>query len=608
MSKKDDPDEPDPTWSESLRDSRSAAKLVFQTDPKQAIASAVLGLVAALFAPAIAWTAREIVSAVEHAAQISDEATRNHVLMLVGVELVLVVSSTALRRGGDLIGSLLNQRVGQRINETILEKSLALELADFENPEVLDRMTRARREASYRPTAHVSNVLSFVQSLVSFFGLGALLSTLSLWSFVALAVATIPVFISELYFDKESFRLFSWRSPETRKQNYLEMLLARADYAKEIKLFGLGPVFLERYRAIFTALWDDDKRLAIRRNLASFGLQQLGTLSFYALYGWVAWLAATGTLSLAEMTMALVAFRRAREALHDLLTTSASLLGDRPYLRTLFSFLEHPSSVRNNGTESRGPTPGDGIRFEEVTFSYPEAEKPVLDGISFHLPAKGKLALVGENGAGKTTLIKLLTRLYRPTSGRITLDGLPLDQWDETALRARIGVIFQDFVQYQFTLGENIGVGDVTGIDDEARWTIAAEKGMANEVVRDMPDGWKTQLGKWFDKGRELSLGQWQKVALSRAFMREDADILVLDEPTASMDAEAEARIFARFRSLTESRSAILISHRFSTVRMADTILVIDGGRIVESGSHHELMAKSGKYAHLFTLQAQGYR
>jgi ABC-type multidrug transport system fused ATPase/permease subunit len=232
----------------------------------------------------------------------------------------------------------------------------------------------------------------------------------------------------------------------------------------------------------------------------------------------------------------------------------------------------------------------------------------VLDGISFHLPAKGKLALVGENGAGKTTLIKLLTRLYRPTSGRITLDGLPLDQWDETALRARIGVIFQDFVQYQFTLGENIGVGDVTGIDDEARWTIAAEKGMANEVVRDMPDGWKTQLGKWFDKGRELSLGQWQKVALSRAFMREDADILVLDEPTASMDAEAEARIFARFRSLTESRSAILISHRFSTVRMADTILVIDGGRIVESGSHHELMAKSGKYAHLFTLQAQGYR
>ncbi len=582
--------------------------LVFRTDPKQALAAAILGFVGALFAPAIAWTAREIVTAVERAAEVANTATQREVLFLVGIELLLVVLSSGFQRGGDLIGSLLNQRVGQRINETILEKSLSLELADFENADVLDRMTRARREASYRPTAHVGNALSFAQNLLSFFGLGALLSTLSLWSFVALAVATVPVFISELYFDKESFRLFSWRSPDTRKQNYLEMLLARADYAKEIKLFGLGPIFLERYRAIFTALWDDDKKLAIRRNLASFGLQQLGTISFYALYGWVAWLAAVGTLSLAEMTMALVAFRQARESLHALLTNSASLLADRPYLRTLFSFLEHPSSVTENGTESKGPTPGDGIRFEDVTFAYPGAEKPVLEGISFHLPAKGKLALVGENGAGKTTLIKLLTRLYRPTGGRITLDGLPLECWDETALRARIGVIFQDFVQYQFTLGENIGVGDVTGIEDEARWAIAAEKGMANEVARDMPDGWKTQLGKWFDKGRDLSLGQWQKVALSRAFMREDADILVLDEPTASMDAEAEARIFARFRALTESRSAILISHRFSTVRMADTIIVIDGGHIVESGSHHELMAKGGKYAHLFTLQAQGYR
>jgi len=582
--------------------------LVFRTDPKQALASAFLGFVGALFAPAIAWTAREIVNAVERAAEVADTETQRQVIVLVGIELLLVVLASGLQRGSDLIGSLLNQRVGQRINETILEKSLSLSLADFEDADVLDRMTRARREASYRPTAHVGNALSFAQNLISFFGLGALLSTLSMWSFVALAVATIPVFISELYFDKESFRLFSWRSPDTRKQNYLEMLLARADYAKEIKLFGLGPVFLERYRAIFTALWDDDKKLAIRRNLASFGLQQLGTFSFYALYAWVAWLAAVGTLSLAEMTMALVAFRQARESLHHLLTTSASLLGDRPYLRTLFSFLEHTNSVAENGTETRGPTPGDGIRFEDVTFAYPGAEKPVLDGISFHLPARGKLALVGENGAGKTTLIKLLTRLYRPTGGRITLDGLPLDSWDESALRARIGVIFQDFVQYQFTLGENIGVGDVTGIDDEARWAIAAEKGMANEVVRDMPEGFKTQLGKWFDKGRDLSLGQWQKVALSRAFMREDADILVLDEPTASMDAEAEARIFARFRSLTESRSAILISHRFSTVRMADTIIVIDGGRIIESGSHNELMAKGGKYAHLFTLQAQGYR
>lgn len=601
-------EEETPSAEESLHDSLAALRLVVGTHRGYAAGIGGLGLVAAALPAAIAWTGRAIVDTVERAADTGDPALRTHALWLVAAELALVAVMTASQRGAALFGSLLRMRVAQRVNEAILEKALRLELADFESPEVLDRMTRARREASYRPMAHVDNLGSLAQGVLSLVGLATLLGALSPWTVLALVLATVPAFWAELRFGKEAFRLFSWRSPETRKQNYLELLLARADYAKEVKLFGLGPIFLERYRAIFQALWAEDRDLTIRRALYALLLGQISMLVFYGVYGWVAFAAANGALTLGAMTMALLAFRQAESSLAGLLGTVSQLLGDRPYLRTLFSFLEHTSPDRPPGEATSGPSPDDGVRFEAVTFAYPGAATPVLDGITFHLPPRHKLALVGENGAGKTTLIKLLTRLYRPSSGRITLDGRPLDEWSEEALHRRLGVIFQDFVQYQLTVGENVGAGDVRAYEDEARWEEAADKGTALEFVRELPNGFRTQLGKWFDDGRELSLGQWQKVALSRAFMRKDADILVLDEPTASMDAEAEARIFARFRALTQDRTAVLISHRFSTVRMADTILVIEGGRILEQGSHAELMARGGRYAHLFTLQAQGYR
>lgn len=605
-------DEEVPSLAQFAHDSWTTIRLVAGTHRGYSAGLWSLGAVAAVLSPAIAWTGRAIVDAVERAADAHDPSLRVLALQLVALELALVIASAVAERGAQLFGSLLQMLVGQRVNERVLEKTLTLDLADFEDSKVIDHMTRARREASHRPFAHVSQLIEGAFTVVSLLGLGALLSMLSWWAVLGLVIATAPTFAAQLWFQKAGFRLDSWRTPETRLQNYLEMLLARGDYAKEVKLYGLGPRFLARYRAIFHSLWAEDRDLAVRRAGYVLGLTELSTLVFYGVYASLAWAAAGGELTLGAMTMGLLAFRQAQSLLQSTLGVVTALSGDRLYLRSLLSFLEHRSVSEREGwprgTATSGPTPDDGIRFEQVSFAYPGAASPVIDGVSLHLPPRHKLALVGENGAGKTTIIKLLTRLYRPTSGRILLDGLPLDAWDERALHQRIGVIFQDFVQYQLTVGENIGAGDERAYDDEARWSEAAEQGMATDVIKKLPSGFATQLGKWFENGRDLSLGQWQKIALSRAFMRKDADILVLDEPTASMDAEAEARIFARFRALTETRTAILISHRFSTVRMADTIAVLEGGRIVEHGTHESLVRLGGRYAHLFTLQAQGYR
>jgi ABC-type multidrug transport system fused ATPase/permease subunit len=310
------------------------------------------------------------------------------------------------------------------------------------------------------------------------------------------------------------------------------------------------------------------------------------------------------------MTMYLMLFRQGQSAVGSSLSAIGGMVEDNLYLSNLYEYLEHgvPERAPPESTERTGPQPGDGIRFEHVWFRYPGAENDALRDVSFHLPPGQALALVGENGSGKTTIIKLLTRLYRPARGRILLDGRDLERWDQSALRQRIGVIFQDFVRYQLEVGENIGAGDVQAFSDEARWQVAAEQGMAEPFIREMEERYHTQLGKWFKGGRELSGGQWQKIALARAFMRRDADVLVLDEPTAAMDAGAEADVFAHFRALSAGKMTVLVSHRFSTVRMADRILVLDRGEVVEQGSHEELLAADGRYARLFTLQAAGYR
>ena len=588
-----------------FRYSRRAIELVWSTNRGLTIALAFLTVIAGVLPASVAYVGSLIVDAV--VAAIADRRAMSRVVELVMLEGALIATIAAAQRGLSLCQSLLRAQLGQRVNVMILEKALTLDLQHFEDSEFYDKLTRARREASTRPLSLVTRTFGLVQNGISLSSYGVLLSHFSPWAVLVLVLAGLPAFIAETKFSGDAFRLFRWRSPETRMQIYLETVLAREDHAKEVKLYGLGPRFLERYRDIFRRLYREDRALTIRRDLWGFGLGLIATASLYAAYAWIAVSTARRGITLGQMTMYVSLFRQGQAAVSAILSAVGGMYEDNLYLSTLYEYLE-TQVPEPSGTAVQGPRPEDGIRFENVSFTYPGAEQAALEHVTLHLAPGSSLALVGENGSGKTTLIKLLTRLYHPSAGRILLDGLDLAEWDEAALRERIGVIFQDFTRYQMLVGENVGAGDERHFEDESRWREAAEKGMASEFIDTLPRRYQTQLGKWFQDGRELSGGQWQKIALARAFMRTRADILVLDEPTAAMDAQAEADIFEHFRQLAKDRVTILISHRFSTVRMADQIAVLDKGRIVESGSHEALMQLNGRYAHLFTLQARGYR
>ena len=588
-----------------FRYSRRALELVWSTNRALTVALALLTLLAGILPASVAYVGALIVDAV--VAAMRSPGGARHVVELVALEGVLVAAIAAAQRGLSLCQSLLRAQLGQRVNVMILEKALTLELQHFEDSEFYDKLTRARREASTRPLSLVTRTFGLVQNGISLVSFGVLLAHFSPWAVTVLLLAGLPAFIAEAKFSGDAFRLFRWRSPETRMQIYLETVIAREDHAKEVMLYRLGPRLLERYRDIFRRLYAEDRALTVRRDLWGFALGSIATAALYGAYAWIAVTAVRRIISLGQMTMYIALFRQGQSAVSAMLAAVGGMYEDNLYLSTLYEYLEtHVPTPA--GTALRGPHPEDGVRFEDVSFTYPGAEEPALEHITLHLTPGTSLALVGENGSGKTTLIKLLTRLYAPTSGKILLDGQDLAEWEEGALRERIGVIFQDFARYQMLVGENVGAGDERYFEDEQRWRAAATKGRADEFIDTLPAGYQTQLGKWFRDGRELSGGQWQKIALSRAFMRTRADILVLDEPTAAMDAQAEAEVFEHFRQLARDRITILISHRFSTVRMADQILVLNRGRIVERGSHEELMRLDGRYAHLFALQARGYR
>lgn len=586
-----------------------ALRLVWQTNRVATVGLAFLTLAGALLPAAQAWVGKLIVDGVVASIQAGHDPDRfRTVFYYLIVELILFLLSTAFSHSRRLIQQLIQLQLANRIRAEIIRKALTLEMAFFEHPDFYDRLQNARREGGYKPVELVNDSFQIVQSMITMISFAALMLRFSPWLVVILLATSIPAFIAETRFSEQGFRLLTRRAPETRQINYLARLLTEDSAAKEIKLFNLGDSLLARYVTLFAKFFEEDKSLAIRRAAVGFSLGLIATMGFYGSYAWIVWRTVQGNISLGDMTLYLTIFRQGQSTFQSILSAVGNIYENNLFMANYFEFLDIKPQMRVAAPAKKLPVSlARGIEFRGVGFRYPDSEEWVLRDIDLSIRPGEKIALVGHNGAGKTTLIKLLSRLYDPTEGVILFDGIDIRDIDPLELRQRIGVIFQDFVRYHLPASENIGFGQIEAADQMDKIISSARKSGAHAMIEDLPEGYQTMLGRWFHGGHELSLGQWQRIALARAFMR-DAEILVLDEPTASLDAQTEYEIFRHFQELTEGKMAILISHRFSTVRMADRIVVIEGGRITEIGSHQELLRREGIYAQLFSMQAEGYR
>lgn len=587
-----------------------AFKLLWEADRFSAIGTGVIVLFSSVLPVSQAWITKLIIDAVLTAvrAQASPAEGFRKILPYLLAEFGLIFIGAVNGQMRQLMDKFINLKLGNLINTRIISKAISLEARWFEDPEFYDKMQNARRQSEWRAQGIVNAGFLMVQNLLSLLSFLAVLLAFSPKLALLLCVAGIPAFLVQCRYSSLSFRLETWRAPETRVMAYLEQLLTQDSSVKEIKLFSLGEPLLSRYTKIFWKIFNEDADLAKSRSFKALFWGLLSTVSYFFAYGWSIYLTVAGRITLGQMTLYTTMFSQSQGSFQGMLDNINTLYENGMFLDNLFEFFGLESRVEVlDGKQRPAEDPTRGIEFKNVWFRYPGNEEWALEDFSLEIGPSEKLALVGPNGSGKTTLIKLLARLYEPTKGEIFLRGVNLKYMPTEEVHRRVGAIFQDFVRYHLTFRENIGFGAVEHLDDMARLLEAARKGGADEVAESLPLKYESVLGRWFDTGHELSGGQWQKVALGRAFMC-GGEVLVLDEPTASLDAQAEHDIFQRFRDLTQGRIAILVSHRFSTVRMADRIVVLKGGRIEEAGSHQELLSRGGTYARLFDLQAQGYR
>ena len=586
-----------------------ALRLVWQANPVATVGLGFLTLGGALLPATQAWVGKLIVDGVVASIQKGNDPDQvRTVFYYLILELILFLLSTGINHSRRLIQQLIQLQLANQIRSEIIRKALTLDLAFFEHPDFYDRLQNARREGGYKPMELINDTFQIVQSMITLISFAALMLRFSPWLVLILLATSIPAFIAETRFSEQGFRLLTRRAPETRQINYLSRLLTEDTAAKEIKLFNLGSTLLKRYKTLFDKFFQEDKSLAVRRALVGFSLGLVATLGFYGSYAWIVWRTVQGMISLGDMTLYLSIFRQGQSTFQSILAGIGNIYENNLFMAHYFEFLElKPQMQIAEPAKKLTASLTRGIEFRGVGFRYPESDEWVLRGIDLKILPGEKIALVGHNGAGKTTLVKLLSRLYDPSEGTILIDGTDIRELDPLDLRQKIGVIFQDFVRYHLPVSENIGFGQIEAVDRMDKIIDSARKSGADAMIGNLPQGYQTMLGRWFHGGHELSLGQWQRVALARAFMR-DAEILVLDEPTASLDAQTEYEIFQHFKELTDGKMAILISHRFSTVRMADRIVVIEKGRVAENGSHEELLRREGIYARLFSMQAEGYR
>ena len=601
------------TWGERLQALKYVPpllKLVYETHRGYTAAILVLRVVRSLVPLAVLWIGKLIIDGVIAAVRVRAGGGLIdwwHLGGLVALELGIAVAGEGLARLSSLLESLLGDLFSNRISVRLMQHAATLDLAQYEDAETYDHLERARRQTVGR-IGLIALLLSTAQDLITLASLAAVLLVQLPWLLLLLVIAVLPSFLGETHYAALGYSLlFSW-TPERRLLDYLRYAGASDEMAKEVKLFNLSDFLVGRYARLSDEFYEANKRLAVRRNLFSTLFVTVGTLGYYAAYAVIVYLTVLGRFTIGALTFLAGSFRQSRDLIQRVLLSLSQVWEQSLYLSDLFTFFDVRPLVTSPPGARPVPVPiRTGFEFQDVGFRYPGSDRWAVRHLSFAFEPGERIALVGENGAGKTTLVKLLARLYDPDEGRILLDGVDLRDYDLDSLRTNIGVIFQDFVRYDFVMKENIGVSQVERLGDEERIREAARRSLADSVASRLERGYDQMLGRRFEGGVELSGGEWQKVALGRAYMR-DAQVLILDEPTASLDARAEYDVFLRFAELTAGRMAVLISHRFSTVRMADRILVLQGGELIDQGTHEELVTKGGLYAELFSLQAAGYR